>query len=290
MNGTTPEYFVAREWPFSSGRPFSLSETEVGAKVAVIGATISAGLFGNQDPVGRIIRVADVPMTVIGVLEEKGASGSGRDQDDIVFVPISTAKMRLLRGAPGARRDVVEYILVKTAGPKAMLEIERQTNALLRQRHGLHSHAANDFVISNPADTMAAERGATRTLTFLLGAVASVSLLVGGISIMNIMLVSVTERTREIGLRMAVGARRSDIRNQFLVESVILCVIGAFLGILLGVGVALVIAEVADWPVFIGPEIVAFSAFFAAAVGVFFGFYPAHKASKLDPIEALRFE
>lgn len=290
VNGTEPDYFIAREWPMASGRPFTRTDVSGAAKVAVIGATVAHALFGDGDPVGRLVRVDDAPFTVVGVLARKGPSGTGGDQDDIVFVPISTAKLRLMGGAHEISREAVAYILVKAMSAQAMDAAERQIGALLRQRHRLDGDDPDDFQVRNPAAAMAAQRAATRTLTFLLAAIASVSLVVGGISIMNIMLVSITERTREIGLRLAVGARRRDIRDQFLVEAVTLCVVGGALGILLGVGAAAAVAGIAEWPVFIGLETILLAAGFAAAVGVFFGFYPALKASRLDPIEALRFE
>ena len=289
VNGTEPDYFIAREWSVASGRSFTAEEVGSAAKVTVLGATVAHALFDKADPLGGIIRVADVPVTVVGVLARKGPSGLNQDQDDVAFVPISTAKLRLFGEARAVNPGAVNYILIKVVSPGAMAAAEHQITALLRQRH--HTWAAStDFAVRNPAAAMAAQNAATRTLTFLLAAVASVSLVVGGISIMNIMLVSVTERTREIGLRLAVGARRRDIRDQFLVEAVALCILGGALGILLGICSAITVAKIASWPVFIGPESVVLAIGFAAANGIFFGFYPAHKASRLDPIEALRFE
>jgi putative ABC transport system permease protein len=290
VNGTEPDYFIAREWPVAAGRSFTRQEVSDAAKVAVLGATVVHALFGKADPLGRIIRIADVPATVVGVLARKGPSGLGQDQDDVVFVPISTAKLRLFGDARAINPGAVNYVLVKVASAGAMMPAQRQIVALLRQRHRLWGGTGDDFQVRNPAAAMAAQNAATRTLTFMLAAVASVSLIVGGISIMNIMLVSVTERTREIGLRLAVGARRRDVRDQFLIEAVALCVLGGVIGILLGIGAAAMVAQIAGWPVFIGPEAVVVATGFAAAVGIFFGFYPALKASRLDPIEALRFE
>lgn len=288
--GVEPDYFAAREWPTAAGAPFIEGEVGAAAKVAVIGQTVAKALFKEADPVGQTIRIASVPMVVAGVLARKGPSGMGQDQDNVVFVPISTAKLRLFGEARAVNPGAVDSILVKVASAAAMATVERQIAALLRDRHRLFGKTANDFQVRNPAAAMKAQTESTRTLTFLLAAIASVSLVVGGISIMNIMLVSVTERTREIGLRLAIGARRRDIRNQFLVEAVSLCVLGGVLGILLGIGAAAAIAEIAGWAVFIGPGAVGLSAGFAAAVGIFFGFYPALKASRLAPIEALRFE
>ncbi len=290
VNGTEPDYFIAREWPIASGRSFTGEEVGGAAKVAVLGATVAHALFDKVAPLGAIIRIAGVPVTVVGVLARKGPSGLGQDQDDVVFVPISTAKLRLFGEARAVNPGAVNYVLVKVRSAGAMATAEHQITALLRQRHHIWGEANNDFEVRNPAAAMAAQTAATRTLSFLLAAVASVSLIVGGISIMNIMLVSVTERTREIGLRLAVGARRRDVRDQFLVEAIALCILGGMTGILLGIGSAIAVAKIAGWPVFIGPEAVALSMAFAAAIGIFFGFYPAHKASRLDPIEALRLE
>ncbi len=289
--GVGPDYFAAREWAMAAGAPFTDGEVGAAAKVAVIGETVAKALFAEGDPVGQTIRIANVPIAIAGVLAKKGASGMGRDQDNVVFVPISTAKLRLFGEIRAVNPGAVDSILVKVTSSDAMATVERQIGALLRDRHRLFGKAGkDDFQVRNPAAAMAAQTESTRTLTFLLAAIASVSLIVGGISIMNIMLVSVTERTREIGLRLAVGARRRDIRNQFLVEAVSLCVLGGMLGILLGIAAAAAIAAIAGWAVFIGPEAVSLSVGFAAAVGIFFGFYPALKASRLDPIEALRFE
>lgn len=288
LTGAGPDYFLARDWPIVAGRAFDESDVASAATVGVIGATIARGLFGDSDPVGRVIRISDVPVTVIGVLGRKGASASGRDQDDAVFVPISTARMRLFGSSDQLGREAVAYILVKVSDANLIEDTSRQISALLRQRHRLDAGDPDDFRISDPAATMAARRGATRTLTYLLLAVASVSLVVGGISIMNIMLVSVTERTREIGLRLALGARRSDIANQFMMEAIALSLVGGLLGVLYGVGAAVLVAEVADWPILVRPATILLSVGFAALVGVFFGLYPAVKASRLDPIEALR--
>ncbi len=290
VNGTHAEYFIAREWSFDMGRSFTTVEGKSAAKVAILGASVAAALFQENDPVGQAIRIDNAPFQVIGVLAQKGASGDGRDQDDIVFVPLSTAKLRLFGSAHQVNRNALNYILVKVVNAGAMDRVTAEIEGLLRDRHGLSGDVPDDFTVSNPSAAMAAHHEATRTLSFLLAAIASVSLVVGGISIMNIMLVSVTERTREIGLRLAIGARRRDIRRQFMAEAVVLCLIGGLLGILLGVAGATLLAKLAGWAVFIGPEAVAAAVLFAAAVGVFFGYYPALKASRLDPIEALRFE
>src|SRR5215218_3718072 len=213
VNGTTADYFVVRDWPLASGRPFSRAEEQGAGKVALIGATVAKQLFDKDDPVGGEIRISSVPFEVVGVLSEKGPSGAGQNQDDIVFVPISTAKLRLMGSASEVNREAVAYILVKAVSDEAMRSAQGQIEALLRQRHRSGGDAESDFQVNNPAAAMAAQRASTTTIAWLLAAIASVSLVVGGISIMNIMLVSVTERTREIGLRLAVGARRRDIRN-----------------------------------------------------------------------------
>ncbi|HKH95755.1 MAG TPA: ABC transporter permease [Beijerinckiaceae bacterium] len=290
VNGTTADYFVVRDWALAAGRHFSRSEDDGGGKVAVVGATVAKQLFGTDDPVGGQIRIASVPFEVVGVLAEKGPSGSGQNQDDIIFVPISTAKLRLMGGASEVNRESVAYILVKAVSDEAMRAATGQIEGLLRQRHRLESGADPDFQVTNPAAAMAAQRASTTTIAWLLAAIASVSLVVGGISIMNIMLVSVTERTREIGLRLAVGARRRDIRNQFLTEAVTLCILGGLIGLTLGTGAAWAVAKLAGWPIFLGTDAVAFAVLFAASIGIFFGYYPARKAARLEPVEALRSE
>jgi putative ABC transport system permease protein len=260
-------------------------------KVVLLGATLAEQLFPNQEPLGQLVRISNVPFTVIGVLGEKGQTAeSGRDQDDVALLPLTAAKVRVLGARLPVSRRAVDFILVKAASSEAMPDVQRQIEQLLRQRHRLDPGTEDDFQVREPAAAMEAEAAAARSLTLFLAAVASVSLLVGGISIMNITLVSVTERTREIGLRQAVGARRRDIRNQFLIEAVVLCLLGGLTGIALGMIAAVVIAELVGWPIFISPVAVLVAFGFAGAVGVFFGFYPAHKASRLDPIEALRFE
>ena len=290
VNGTSPDYFRAREWTVDKGRLFSVEDEQTAAKVAVLGASVGKALFKKADPVGSVIRIADVPFRVIGWLAKKGASGSGTDQDDVIFVPISTAKLRLLAETRQVNPGSVNYILVKVAGAASMASIEEEIKGLLRDRHLLPHDAPDDFKVWNPAAAMSAQHETTRTLSFLLAGIASVSLIVGGISIMNIMLVSVTERTREIGLRLALGARRRDIRRQFLTEALTLSLVGGILGIVLGIASAALFSKLAGWVAFIGPEAVLAAVLFAAIVGVFFGYYPAVKASRLDPIDALRFE
>jgi putative ABC transport system permease protein len=291
VGGITPDYLIARDWRVAEGRPFSSREVELAAKVVLLGATTAKELFPDEEPLGQVVRIANVPFTVVGVLGEKGqAAASGRDQDDVALMPISAAKLRVLGARSQVSRQSVDFVMVKATSTAAMAGVQEQIEQLLRQRHRLPADADDDFQVREPAAAMEAEAAAARSLTLFLAAVASVSLVVGGISIMNIMLVSVTERTREIGLRQAVGARRSDIRSQFLIEAVMLCLLGGFTGIALGIGAAVAIAELLGWPIFVGPIAIVVAFGFAGAVGIFFGFYPAHKASRLDPIEALRFE
>ncbi len=287
--GTTPDFLVAREWDVVAGRAFGPEEMRAAAKVALLGQTVAENLFGDADPIGLSVRVRNVPLEVIGVLDRKGQNTQGQDQDDTIMVPISTAKTRVLGYTAAAQRSV-GAITVKVVDAARMDEAEEQMRATLRQRHNLQPGQDDDFRIRNLSEVMATQEASTRTLTLLLFAVASVSLAVGGIGIMNIMLVSVTERTREIGLRKAVGARRSDILRQFLVEAVALSLIGGLAGVVLGVGAAQAIAGLAGWPTLIRADAVLVAVLFSGAVGVFFGFYPARKAARLDPIEALRFE
>ena len=287
--GTTNDYLIARDWPLASGRLFEPNELSGSGKVALIGLTTAQQLFGDADPVDQVIRVRKVPLTIIGVLARKGQNALGQDQDDIVLMPISTARNRVLGQTQGKQRRI-GTISVKTADGADMKAIEEKIKELLRQRMKVQPGGEDPFTIRNLTEILQAQEAASRVLTLLLGAVASVSLLVGGIGIMNIMLVSVTERTREIGLRMAVGARGKDILKQFLVEAVTLSMIGGALGIVLGVASSFAVGEFANWRTDITPQAIALAVGFSAAVGVFFGFYPARKASRLLPIEALRYE
>ena len=290
INGTTPSYFIAREWPTESGRIFSIAENGSAAKVALIGSTVAKSLFEEADPIGQEIRIDSVPFKVVGLLKSKGPTGTGRDQDNIVFIPISTAKIRILPGVHRINRDAVNYILVKVASERLMKHVNQSISDLLRGLHRLRPDANEDFRIWDPAAAMSAQQAATQTFTILVGSIASIALLVGGISIMNIMLVSVTERTREIGIRLAVGARRSDIRNQFLIEAVILCVLGGVIGMLLGAAAATVISHLTGWSVHIGIEAPLIALGAATATGIFFGLYPAIRAARMTPMEALRYE
>ncbi len=288
--GTTPEYFIVREWPVVEGRALSADDVRRSAKVAVIGKTVADNLFVDQTPIGETIRIKRVPFEVIGVLAPKGQNSFGQDQDDVVLIPISTARTRVLGTSARSRPDSVSVISVKAVSADRMTEAEAAVNELLRQRHSIGPGEEDDFTVRNLSEITSARAESQRILTLLLAAVASIALLVGGIGIMNIMLVSVTERTREIGLRMAVGARRRDILVQFLVEAVTLCLIGGLVGVIAGLGGAALVANLAGWPVLIEPLALVIAVAFSGAVGVFFGYYPARKAARLDPIDALRYE
>jgi putative ABC transport system permease protein len=288
--GTNNDYLIARDWPLESGRLFEPAELSGSGKVALIGQTTARQLFGEGvDPIDQVIRVRKVPLTIVGVLERKGQNAMGQDQDDVILMPLSTARNRVLGQTQGKQKRV-SAISVKTADGADMKAIEERIRELLRQRMKVQPGADEPFTIRNLTEILQAQEAASRVLTLLLGAVASVSLLVGGIGIMNIMLVSVTERTREIGLRMAVGARGRDILKQFLVEAITLSMIGGALGILLGVIASFAVGAFANWRTDITAQAIFLAVGFAAGIGVFFGFYPARKASRLLPIEALRYE
>jgi putative ABC transport system permease protein len=289
IQGVTLEFFTAREWDVADGRLFSQEEVEGAGKVALVGLTVVGNLFGDSDPLGQVVRIKNVPFTVIGTLERKGQTTFGQDQDDTVLIPLSTAKKKVL-GASQANARSVGSIAVKVREARAMPEAEQEIRGLLRQRHRLQTFQDDDFNIRNLTEVLQSQEASSRVLTLLLAAIASVSLLVGGIGIMNIMLVSVTERTREIGLRMAVGARGRDILLQFLVEAVTLSLIGGAIGIAMGLAGSYSIAYFAQWRTLVSTEAVFVAFVFAAAVGVFFGFYPARKAAALNPIDALRYE
>ena len=288
--GINSDYLVAREWPMASGRSFTTGELDSGDKVAIIGSVIADQLFDGLVRVGETLRIGNIPFAVIAVLDKKGQGAAGRSQDDVVFIPLSAAESRVLGAVRGTRRDALDLILIKVSDAVAIPEVRSELDVLLRQRHHLRRDTPNDFSVENPADILTAREGAVRTLGLLLIAVASVSLLVGGISIMNIMIVSVTERTREIGLRAAVGARRRDIRWQFLIEAFTLALAGGLVGAVFGAAAAIAIALKAGWPVLISPWAILLACGFAGLVGISFGLYPAHRAARLDPIEALRFE
>jgi putative ABC transport system permease protein len=285
VNGTTNGHFHVRDWLLQAGRPFNGTEQNTAAKVAILGSVVARELFGRDNPVGAEVRIMSVPFEVIGVLDPKGP-----DQDDVVFVPLETAKLRFLGSASGVNRDAVAYIVAKAVSDEAMVRARIGIEDLLRQRHRVGEGQEDDFKVSDPAAAMDAQRGATRTIALLLTSVAGVSLLVGGISIMNIMTVTVTERTREIGIRRAVGARGADIRLQFLAEALVLCLLGGLAGVVVGAGVSLTVARSAGWATIIDAQAVLLSVGFSALVGLFFGYYPAHRASRLDPVDALKME
>ena len=289
VSGIMPEWLEVKERSVPEGRPITTDDHRAAAKVVLVGQTAAYHLFGDEDPVGLTIRIRRVPFTVIGVLERKGQSTSGWDQDDNVMVPLSTARQKLFGRVTGKAR-AIWVITAKVREGEDMVEAEAQIRGLLRQRHHLLPEQDDDFTLRNPDEVQEKYREASQIMTYLLAAVASVSLLVGGIGIMNIMLVSVTERTREIGLRMAVGARSRDILTQFLVEALTLSLIGGAIGIALGVGGSHAITYFAEWQTLIAVDTIAVAFFFAAAVGVLSGLYPARRAARLDPIEALRHE
>ncbi len=289
MQGVTPGYFDAREWTVASGRLITQADVDAAAKVVLLGQSVAENLFGGVDPVGQTVRVKSVPLTVVGVLERKGQTTRGDDQDDTVLVPLSTAKKKIL-GTSQASARAVNGVLIKAREPALMAQAETEIRELLRQRHHIQPGRDDDFTIRNISELLESQQAASRVLSLLLAAIASVSLVVGGIGIMNIMLVSVTERTREIGLRRAVGARRRDVLVQFLVEAVIVSLAGGVIGIVLGVAASYAIGWFAAWPILIRAGGVLPAFLFAGAVGIFFGFYPARKASRLNPIEALRYE
>jgi putative ABC transport system permease protein len=289
LQGVTPEYFLAREWDVVSGRILTAEDVDAASKVVVLGQTVALNLFGSTDPVGQTIRIKKVPFTVVGVLIRKGQSTMGDDQDDTLIVPLSTAKKKVL-GVSQANARAVGAILIKVVDTARMKEAEQGMRELLRQRHHLQPNADDDFTVRNLSEILESQEAASRVLSLLLAAVASVSLVVGGIGIMNIMLVSVTERTREIGLRRAVGARRGDILRQFLVEAVFVSLAGGIIGIALGIAGSFAIGYFFQWSALVSLTAIIPAFLFAAAVGIFFGYYPARKASLLKPIEALRYE
>jgi len=287
VTGTTLSMFAIRDWTLTAGRFFTEQETKAAAKVALLGQTVVNNLFGGADPIGEIVRIKKMPMQVVGVLAVKGQSPRGDDQDDAIYVPITTAQKRLFgTHIPGT----VRVIMVQARDVDLMAKAEEEINALLEQRHRIQKGADRDFTVRNLSEILAAAQAAYKTMSLLLGSIALVSLVVGGIGIMNIMLVSVTERTREIGIRMAVGAQESDILTQFLIESLVLSLVGGLIGVILGLTGAEIMAAMSDWPVLISWQALLLAFAFSAMVGIFFGFYPARKAAHLNPIDALRYE
>jgi putative ABC transport system permease protein len=279
INGTTPDYLEVRSWDIAEGEMFTSDDVDAGTKVCVLGRTVADNLFPDEDPIGAIIRISNVPFTVVGVLTVKGS-----DQDDVILVPVMTALRRL------TGRTSINQIMVSAASRKRADAAQQEVTDLLRARHNIRSSEDDDFTVRNVADVAEAVQSSSRVLTLLLASIASVSLLVGGIGIMNIMLVSVTERTREIGIRMAVGAKGRDVLLQFLVEAVLTSLLGGLIGILFGLGVSQLIGLLAKWNTPIVPGAILLAFIFSAVVGIFFGYYPARRAANLDPIEALRYE
>ncbi len=287
--GSTNDYLEAREWPLSDGRLFEAAELQGSAKVAIVGQTVAQQLFGDEDPLDKVIRVKKVPVTIVGILDKKGQNSMGQDQDDVIVVPISTYRNRIQGGGAGRLKRVAS-ISVKVREGQSMKAAEEGIKELLRQRFKVQPGADDPFSIRNLTEILQAREASSRVMTLLLAAVAGISLVIGGIGIMNIMLVSVTERTREIGLRMAVGARGKDILAQFLIEAVTLSLIGGAIGVLTGGVATWAVGYFAGWQVSMTAASILLAAGFSAFVGIFFGFYPARRASQLLPIQALRYE
>jgi putative ABC transport system permease protein len=287
--GVTPDYLTIRDFSVADGAEFTQQDVDGANKVAVLGKTPVANLFGGADPIGQAIRIKNVPFTVVGVLSPKGQSASGQDQDDVILLPISTAKRKVI-GVKQANADAVDTIMMQAKSGAQMPAAQDEAQALLRQRHHLQAAEADDFSVRNMQEIFAAQEASSSIMAIMLAAVASVSLVVGGIGIMNIMLISVRERTREIGLRQALGAKTRNILTQFLVEAVALSVAGGIVGIVLGISASGIISRLAGWATSVGPGAVLLAVFFSAVVGISFGYYPARKAAYLDPIDALRYE
>ena len=287
VTGVTPDYFEVRSWGMESGAVFSETDLRSSARVALLGQTTAKNLFSEEEPTGKTIRIKNRPFLVVGVLAAKGQSLDGRDQDDSVFIPLTTGQRQIFGNQfPGS----VRFMMVQAKSAEAMEEAEIEITQLLRQRHRIVQGMENDFTVRNLAAIAAVATGAAKVMSLMLGAIASVSLLVGGIGIMNIMLVSVTERTREIGIRMAIGANRRAILMQFLLEALVICILGGLAGVALGIGGAWIVSRAADMVMVVTLGMVGLAFAFASAVGIFFGFYPARKAAMLKPVEALRYE
>jgi len=284
MTGVSEEYPEIRKWAVQNGSFFTDADVRTAARVIVIGQTLADNLFPGTDPIGQDIRVMDLPFRVVGVMARKGQDQQGRDQDDVAFAPYTTVQKKILG------RDRVQIAFISAISQDATYTAQDQITELLRQRHKLSANEPSDFTVRNMTDIAEAANETSKTMTILLACIAGVSLLVGGIGIMNIMLVSITERTREIGIRMAIGARSSAVRTQFLIESIVLSLTGGTIGIILGIAFSLAIPAFLGWPTLVSFMAIVGSVIFSAAVGIFFGYYPARKAAALDPIEALRYE
>jgi len=285
--GASADMIAVREWPLVSGRNITPGDVDGAAKSCLVGRTVAENLFGDADPIGKIIRIKKIPFVVVGALGRKGQSPQGVDQDDVVFVPLRTAQRKLF----GSQfPNTVNAVMVQAKGADVLKKAEEEIGALLDQRHRIGPSKERDFTVRNLSEMLAVAEQSSKVMSILLGAVASISLIVGGIGIMNIMLVSVTERTREIGIRMAIGARQKDILLQFLTEAVLLTTCGGLIGMGVGVAGAMVVSKLMEWPTLISTEAIIIAFLFSAGVGVFFGFYPARKAAALNPIEALRYE
>ncbi len=287
IQGNTPEMLDVREWTVAEGRGLTAHDVDGALKNCLLGASVAEVLFGSENPVGKIVRIKQVPFTVVGVLDRKGQSPRGEDQDDVVFVPITTAQRKIL-GSPFP--NTVGALLIQAKSEEVLSQAEEEVTALLDQRHRIGPSRDRDFILRNLTEILAVSQQSAQVMSLLLGAVASISLVVGGIGIMNIMLVSVTERTREIGIRMAIGAKQRNILLQFLTEAVLLTLFGGIIGMLLGMAGSYVVAKLFEWPTLISHQAILVAFAFSAVVGVFFGFYPARTAARLNPIDALRYE
>jgi putative ABC transport system permease protein len=284
INGVSTDYRVIRDWETVQGTWFTETDVRTNRKVALLGKVVADNLFPGMDPIGQRVQLRNVPFDVIGVLASKGQTASGNDQDDVVILPYTTANTRL------SGRQFIPQILVSTSSPGEIPAAQEEVRQILREAHGLGAGEPDDFTIQNQTDLAATAEGTTKVMSMLLAAIASISLLVGGIGIMNIMLVSVTERTREIGIRMAIGARGRDVLTQFLVESIVMSLLGGLIGLGVGIGAATILSHTMGWSTLVSPTTVLIAVGFSAAVGIFFGYYPARKAAGLNPIEALRYE